>query len=205
MNYRAPLYLASQSPMRKTLLEQAQIPFHIAPQTADEMACDWNREPFLVARSIARFKMDHVQLPTDIPSSECFVVTADTICVDRGGKVHGKPKDRADAMRMLDLWREESQVVTAFCLDKKRYIDGSWLTQERIEQSVQATVIFSVPERWLSSYLTLTPSMQCAGAMEIEGYGSLFVKEIHGSYSTILGLPLFEVREALTTLGFFEL
>lgn len=204
MNYRAPLYLASQSPMRKTLLEQAQIPFQIVPQSADEMACDWNQEPSNVARSIARFKMDHVELPSDIPSSACFVLTADTICVDREGQVYGKPKDHADAIRMLTQWREESHVITAFCLDKKRYIDGTWLTQERAEQSVHATVIFSVPDRWLSTYLTLTPSMQCAGGMEIEGYGSLFVKSIHGSYSTILGLPLFELREALTTLGFFE-
>ncbi len=201
MNYSAPLYLASQSPMRRTLLKQARIPFELLEQSADESASDWTQEPSLVARSIARSKMAHVSMPN--LTSDLFVLTADTICVDSKGTIHGKPRDHGDALRMLRLWREGSTVITAFCLDKKSHINGKWQTITRIEDAVTSTIDFVVADVWLKEYLKHTPSMDCAGAMAIEEYGFQFVRSITGSYSNIIGLPLFEVRQALTTLGFF--
>lgn len=203
MNYTAPLYVASQSPMRRALLTQARIPFTLIEQSADESACDWSQEPKALARAIALSKMNHARVPASPSSTVCFVLTADTICVDREGTSHGKPRDEKDAFHMLTLWRHGSTVITAFCLDKKAWAHGSWQTIERIEESVTSSVEFSVPDVWFQEYLAHTPAMNCAGAMQIEDYGFQFVKSITGSYTNIVGLPLFEVREALTKLGFF--
>ncbi len=201
MKYNAPLYLASQSRMRRVLLKQACIPFSLLEQSADEADCDWNEEPLIVASSIARYKMDHVILPTD--GHDCYVITADTICVDSKGAIHGKPVDHADAIKMLKLWREGALVITGFCIDKKSYTNSTWYTTERIEEVVTTEIDFSIPDEWLKEYLKRTSFMDCSGAMTEEDYGFQFVKSIHGSYSNIIGLPLFEVRKALMAMDFF--
>jgi septum formation protein len=202
MKYFAPLYLASKSRARKELLESACIPFTILNQSANE---SYNKqlEPALVAQSIACTKMDHVLVPRNAYETTCFVLTADTICVDYEGKIHGKPLDHENAIRMLKLWRQGSTVITAFCLERKVWSDERWKTEERIVESVTSMIDISIPEVWIEEYLTHTDSQEYAGAMTVEGYGFQFVKSSTGSYSNILGLPLFQVREALTKLGFF--
>ena len=198
----APLYLASQSRMRKLLLQQAQIPFTIIEQSADETACDWNQPFTAVVSSIARSKMDHASVP--VGGTHCYVLTADTLCIDSQGRLHGKPESPEAAVAMLRLWRSGCLVATGFCLDKKEYVNGVWKTEKRIEQSVVTKIDFSVPDEWLDDYLNKTPSLNVAGAMAIEEFGFQFVRTIEGSYTNIIGLPLFEVRQALTELGFFN-
>ena len=198
----APLYLASQSRMRKQLLEQAQIPFTVIEQSADETACDWSQPFTAVVASIARSKMEHASVP--VGGTHCYVLTADTLCIDRQGKLHGKPESLEDARAMLRLWRAGCLVATGFCLDKKEYVQGTWRTEKRIEQSAVTKIDFSVPDEWFDDYLTKTPSLNVAGGMAIEEFGFQFVRNIEGSYTNIIGLPLFELREALTELGFFN-
>ena len=60
-----------------------------------------------------------------------------------------------------------------------------------------------MPDNWIDIYLEKTPYLDVSGGMAIEKYGNQFLKTVQGSYSTIIGLPLFEVREALEKLGFF--
>ena len=105
---------------------------------------------------------------------------------------------------MLIKWRSGCTVLTAFCLDKKIYSGGQWHTKERIERTVTTRIKFDIPEEWLNDYLDNTPSLSVAGGMAIEEYGALFTQSIEGSYSNILGLTLFELREALSKLGFFS-
>ena len=190
--------------MRHELLTLARIPFVTITQSADELSCNWKQDPLKVAEEIALCKMNAAEIPMDTTDSECFVLTADTICVDHEGNIHGKPKDSADAHRMLRLWRHGCLVITSFCLDKKQKEKGLWIQLSRIEKTVSATIEFSVPDELLEAYLAYTPSLECAGAMAIEGYGLQFVKTIHGSNTTIIGLPLFEVTQSLLALGFFS-
>ncbi len=198
------LYLASQSPIRRHLLEKACIPFQIIPQSTDERTLNWDRPVLDVVPAIARLKMDHALLPPGEEKEHRFVLTADTLCVDHQGKVHGKPVDITDAIRMIKLWRLGCSVVTAFCLDKKIYSDGTWRTETRREQTVSSSLNFSIPDRWIEEYLRRTKPLEIAGAVAIEGYGFQFVKSIAGSYTTILGLPMYELIEALTELQFFS-
>lgn len=198
------LLLASSSSSRRMLLEQAKIPFKLVEQCADEYACDWALPLQQLVEHIAVHKMAQVVLPTGKrDGDQCFVLTADTLSQDSQGAISGKPTDLADAIEKIKIARDGMVTGTAFCLDRRRWRDGAWQLDERIVKYVQATYIFAIPDAWIERYCEQTAVTMCSGAIAIEGYGGLFLKEIHGSYTTIVGLPLYEVREALEEIGFY--
>lgn len=198
------LYFGSKSQSRKMLLDESQIPFVVVDQNADETACDWNLSLPQLVLSIAVYKMQHVMLPDGKHEGDiCYVLTADTMSHDKMGVVHGKPVDKADAIAKIKASAAGSYLCTAFCLDRKVWRHGGWVIEERIADVVSAEFIFLVPENWIDIYLEKTPYLDVSGGMAIEKYGNQFLKTVQGSYSTIIGLPLFEVREALEKLGFF--
>jgi septum formation protein len=199
------LYLGSKSQSRQMLLREVQIPFILADQSADETACDWTLPLSQVVAHIARYKMDHVILPhASNDEAHCFVLTADTLSQNSFGEIHGKPIDVADAVAKIKSAREGMQLLsTAFCLDLKEWHDNAWHTKKRIERVVSATYEFIIPDVWIDIYLQKSWGLSASNAIAIEGFGGQFLKNISGSYSTIVGLPLFEVREALEELGFF--
>lgn len=199
------LYLASKSESRKKLLQKAGITFEIIEQDVDETQCDWNLPLQQVVESIARYKMEHVILPTGKEGQTIFVLTADTLSIDATGAIRGKPNDKADAVAMLKAARKGPNICgTAFCLDKKLFKNGSWHTDKRIINYAQATYEFDIPDEWIDEYITRVDALQAAGAIRIED-GAQFVKSISGSYAAIVGLPMFELRQALMALGFYDL
>lgn len=205
MKAQYTLYFGSKSAPRRMLLEQAHIPFTVVSQDADESQCDWGLSLPQLVLSIALYKMQHVILPDGNNEGDiCFVLTADTMSHDKTGKIHGKPVDREDAIAKIKATREGSFLCTAFCLDKKMWCDGRWELQERIADVVSAEFSFIIPDEWIDTYLEKIPFLDVSGGIAVELYGNQFLKTVHGSYSTIIGLPLFEVREALQKLGFFK-
>ncbi len=199
------LFLASQSPSRRMLLTQAQIPFMLLEQWANEQECDWNLPLSELVQSIARHKMEKLLMPAGIEGQECFVLTADTLTLNPMGAKLGKPASREDAVAMLKSVRNGASVGTGFCLDKKLFGNGSWQTSERIISFVQADLIFNVPDEWIDEYLNNSLALSCAGSITIESYGSRFLQSVNGSYSTIIGLPIYELQETLKKLGFFDI
>lgn len=198
------LYFGSKSAPRRMLLEQSQIPFIVVDQNADEAKCDWTLPLPQLVLSIALYKMQHVILPSGETEGQiCFVLTADTMSHDKTGKIHGKPIDKEDAISKIKAAREGSFLCTAFCLDKKIWRDNKWEIEERIADIVSAEFLYYVPDEWIGYYLEYTPYLDVSGAIAVETFGNQFLKTVHGSYSTIIGLPLFEVRQALDKLGFF--
>ncbi len=197
------LLLGSKSQSRQTLLRQAAIPFMLADQDADETACDWNLPLPQVVASIALHKMEHVIVPDGKEGDVCFVLTADTLSQDAHGAIHGKPVDRADAIEKIKSARGGMRTGTAFCLDRKRLKSGTWVVDERIQKYVEASYEFIIPDVWVNTYLEQSYGLICSGAIAIEEYGGLFLKSINGSYTTIVGLPLYELREELENIGFF--
>lgn len=199
------LLLASQSRARRNLLSEAEIPFVQIEQSADENACDWNLPLQKLVTSIAKHKMGQVIMPPGTRNKELYVLTADTLTEDMRGLVLGKPKNREHAMDMLRSVRAgTTRVGTAFCLEKKVYRFEQWQIAEQIIDYVEAKCIFSVPENKLHDYLDNSPALSCSGAFTLEGYGAQFFKSIDGSYTTILGLPMCELRKALEKIGFFD-
>lgn len=197
------LYLGSTSYPRKILLQEAKIPFVIVNQTADEQVCQSYISLPAVVAAVARQKMDHVILPLGLTVGQhIFVLTADTLSQSYDGRIQGKPVDRADAVEKIRAARKGNNLCTAFCLDKKIWNGSSWDIQERIERVVPATLVFDIPDNKIDWYLDNSLAMNCSGAIQIEGLGLSFLKEIQGSYTAIVGLPLFELRESLEALQF---
>jgi septum formation protein len=197
------LYLGSTSKSRQMLLNEALIPFEMIGHTANEDDVDKTLPFTILLAEIARYKMEHVTLPAMHNGGHVFVLTADSMGMDGNGVVHGKPKDKADAIKKIKALQNESVTATAFCLDKKVFKDGVWHTEKRIEMCVQARYKFVVPNAWIERYLEHSWAMIASGAIAIELYGTQFLKDVDGSYSTIVGLPMFELREALETIGFY--
>jgi len=198
------LYFGSKSQSRRMLLEESHIPFTVVSQNADESQCDWGLPLPQLVLSIALHKMDHVVLPDGTYDGEiCYVLTADTMSHDKSGQIHGKPVDRADAIAKIKASAAGSFLCTAFCVDRRVWQGSTWNVDKRITDIVSAEFIFFVPDNWIDIYLEKTPYLDVSGGMAIEKYGNQFLQTVQGSYSTIIGLPLFEVREALEKLGFF--
>jgi septum formation protein len=196
------LLLGSSSSSRQQLLTDAKIPFRMLGHSADETACDWGLPLQNLVETIAVSKMEHVILaPSD--QNTCFVLTADTLSHDITGTISGKPIDRDDARQKLKAARHGMYTGTAFCLDKCVWHSDAWQREKRIIRFVGARYRFIVPDEWIETYLDASFALTSSGAIAIEGYGGLFLQDVQGSYTTIVGLPLFELRQALSELGFF--
>lgn len=198
------LLLGSKSYSRKMLLTQAQIPFTLLEQNADETRCDWKLPLPLLVAQIALLKMGHVIIPDGKNEGQiCFVLTADTMSQDSNGVIHGKPVDRVDAIAKIKAAAHGNYLCTAFCLDKRIWKSGRWQLQKRIQEVVAAEYLFIIPDQWIDRYLQKSIALQTSGAIAIEEFGVQFLKTVQGSYSTIVGLPMFELRQALEQVDFF--
>ena len=197
------LLVASQSRARRNLLSEAEIPFVLLDQEADEKACDWTLPLPQLVSSIARHKMEQIIIPFALEGKEIFVLTADTLTESLDGKILGKPDNREHAREMLRLIRPGARVGTAFCLEKKIYRCEKWQTQEQIIEYVQAHCIFDVPEKDIDIYIDNSHALSCSGSFTLDGLGVQFFKSLSGSYTTILGLPMRELRKALEKLRFY--
>jgi len=197
------LLLGSKSQSRQTLLRKVQIPFKVVGQDADETQCDWGLPLPQLVQKIALHKMNHVVLPVGQDSAICFVLTADTLSQDKSGIIHGKPIDKNDAIIKIKMAREGTYLCTAFCLDKKIWHNGTWHVQDRIEEWVPVEYNFIVPDDWVDIYLEKSSGLHTANAIAVAEFGAQFLQEVRGSYSAIVGLPLFQVRKALERIGFF--
>jgi|ERR1700733_2290904 len=196
------LYLASKSSSRRKLLTQAQIPYALIEQNADETQCDWNLSLQEVVTAIARYKMEHCILPSGQEGEIIFVLTADTLGKETTGALSGKPADFADAIAKLKAANGVNYCGTAFCLDRKIYTNNGWHLQERIITYAQAEYEWYMPEGEMENYIAISGALDAAGAIKIE-YGAQYLKKVDGSYSAIVGLPMFELCAALKKIGFY--
>lgn len=199
------ILLASSSQSRQQLLKESLIPFTIIQQTADEELCDHSLPLDQLVMCVAKLKMQHVIMPQGNKEGEiAFVLTADTLSQDAAGTINKKPTSRADAWFKIRAARAGARLSTAFCLEKRIWNDEEWHTINRIERVVSAEYQYNVSDQEIDYYLDHSLGMKASGAIAVEGFGLQFLEHVKGSYSTIIGLPLYELREALHQLDFFE-
>ena len=180
------LILASTSPRRKELLTLAGIPFTIVPSPAEEPEPDFGELPAAYAARMARLKAAAVARA----HPDAVVLGADSV-VAVGDVILGKPRDVADAKRMLGLLSGRvHQVVTGCAL--------FGLAAEP-EVFTVATDVHMTPlsEEAIAAYVATGEPMDKAGAYAIQGKAAAFITEIHGSYTNVVGLPLAEVAALL--------
>lgn len=183
-----PLVLASQSPRRKELLAVLGMPFSIVVPNIDETP-RFGESPKGYVSRVAREKAMDISARV----SRSLILAADTV-VTIDGEILGKPNDQGDAVRMLaKLSGRDHLVLTAVCIvDQLKN-----KTRERVEETV---VSFNpLTEGAIRDYLVRENVMDKAGAYAIQGFASVFIPRISGSYSNVMGLPLALVYELLST------
>ncbi len=188
------LVLASASPRRQELLEMLGIDLIIEPSGIDE-----SYRPGESAREHAlRLSLEKARdVSEKYPG--LWVLGADTIVVV-DGEVLGKPADQGDAREMLlKLSGREHVVITAFALVFRQ-------TGVEYSEAVESRVTFNLLEEdELQWYLGTGEPYDKAGAYAVQGKGAAFIKEICGSHTNVIGLPLSEVLEALRKTGAMKL
>lgn len=184
--YQRNLILASKSPRRKELLEQAGLNFNVMPSSFDEDSVVI-KEPAGYAMHLAENKAADIarQYP------ERVVIGADTIVII-DGMVLNKPKDTAHAREMLlQLAGNTHQVITGFSIvceaEKRKYASFC-----------QTDVVFKALSRdEVEWYIHTDEPYDKAGGYAIQGLGSFMIEKVSGSYTNVVGLPVCEVMDYL--------
>ena len=188
MTYR--IILASNSPRRKELLAGIDIPFEVRVLQDIDESYPADLPTKEIAGYISRKKADAYR---QTMAADELVITADTIVV-LGQEVMGKPKDAAEAHRMLrDLSGKTHQVITGVTL--------TTLTQQK-SFSVETDVTFKqLSDEEIDYYVTHYRPFDKAGAYGIQEWiGHIGVTALHGSYFNVMGLPVQRIYEALGTI-----
>lgn len=183
------LYLASQSPRRRELLEQAGIAFSVLhvevpeQREAGESPQDYVHR---VARDKARAGLAHLAVED---RANAVVLGSDTEVV-LDGVVFGKPRDADDAAAMLQRLSGRTHEV----------ISAVWLVAEGREQGgvcVSRVRFAQLDEVTIAAYVDSGEPFGKAGAYAIQGRGASLIEHLEGSYSGVMGLPLFETSRLL--------
>lgn len=186
----AALFLASASPRRRELLTQIGVPFELLSITLDETPLPAERPEAYVQR-LAREKA--LAGWAAVNDDSAAVLGADTtVVIDE--RILGKPADRAEGLLMLEsLSDREHHVLTAVAL----------ATRDACEvRLVTSRVRFRRIERAeTEAYWASGEPCDKAGGYAIQGWGAVFVAELRGSYSAVVGLPLCETAQLLDQAG----
>jgi septum formation protein len=194
------IYLASRSPRRRELLAQIGVRYHLLlfrerlgerPEV-DETALA-GETPAAYVERMARAKAEagwRRMLQRNLPPAP--VLAADTT-VAFAGRILGKPKDRAEAAEMLELLSgQRHEVLTAVAL--KNYDDLEFAL------STSEVQLKKLGAEELAQYVASGESDDKAGAYAIQGRAARFIVELRGSYSGVMGLPLYETSLLLDKL-----
>lgn len=185
--------LASGSPRRKILLEQAGIPFEMIKSDLKEVI-DAEISPYDLVKSISSRKALRV---SEMITDEAIIIGADTV-VAIHGKVLGKPKCKEEAVDMLkSLQGKKHSVYTGVTiinkhaegLELKYIIDNTNVYMRKLTQDE------------ILDYVQTGEPDDKAGAYAIQGKGAVLIERIEGNYDTVVGLPLVKVYLALREWG----
>ena len=183
------IYLASASPRRRELLAQIGVRYRVVEVDVDEtvkageVAKDYVVR-LALAKARAGWNMTH-EKPHPVLGADTAVVVDDQIL--------GKPKDKADALNMLALLSGRShQVMSGIAL-----VGESTLTAVNI-----STVTFrTISDSERAAYWASGECQDKAGSYAVQGHAALFIRELQGSYSGVMGLPLYETGQLLENFG----
>jgi septum formation protein len=194
------IYLASQSPRRAQLLGQLGVQHALLLADASEDAESLeavlpNEAPATYVQRVTALKLDAAVARLKRRGlADAPVLCADTT-VALGRTILGKPEDAADAARMLaQLSGATHRVLTAVALQHG--------TQRHAALSVSRVRFAKITDAQIARYAGSGEPLGKAGAYAIQGAAAAFIEHISGSYSGIMGLPMFETAQLLQSAGF---
>ena len=194
------IYLASKSPRRRELLKQIGVHYELLMMREQAPRIDVDETPLphetahTYVERIVRMKSDmamQVMRQRKLPSRP--ILTADTT-VTLDGNILGKPSDKADAVRILTrLAGESHQVLTAIAV----------AVDNEVKQVLTTSVVTFAPltEEEIKRYVETGEPMDKAGAYAVQGIAAKFIAKLSGSYSGVMGLPLYETATLLRQCG----
>lgn len=187
------IILASASPRRSELLARAGIPFEVEVSRAEEENNpDADPREAVLANAILKAKEVAQRFPGRL------VLGADTV-VAFGGKVFGKPKDIADAKRMLGILNGNTHSVFTGVAAAYARADGLVETEADAEES-KVTFRKLSPDG-IDEYLGKVNVLDKAGAYAAQEFGELIIERIDGAFDNVMGLPCALAQKKLDTLG----
>ena len=181
------LVLGSASPRRKELLAYTFCPFEILVSGAEEISEQVDNAEWVM--DIAAVKASNVLNLAQKKYQNAFVIGADTIVIKNNQKL-GKPKNKEEAVETLTkLSGEKHLVLTGVCFK----------TEQREIRFYQETEVEfdQISDELMKKYIDTGEPFDKAGAYGIQAYGLSFVKQIRGSYSNVVGLPVTDVLREL--------
>ncbi|TDR31701.1 Maf family protein [Hydromonas duriensis] len=190
-----PIYLASQSPRRAQLLEQIGIPFEVVLPEDSHAAelletVQLGEKPLQYVQRVTLMKLHSMQtqvMQLKLPARP--ILCADTT-VAFGEEILGKPLDAADAKRMLRLLSAQThQVHTAVAILSEGQIHTACVTSEVSFKEIK--------EQEIQAYIDSGEPFGRAGSYAVQGFAAAFISHLSGSYSAVMGLPVFEVAQLL--------
>lgn len=190
-----PIILASSSPRRQEILKMLKIPFRVIIPNIDETlssAIDLEQVPELLAREKVTAVIRSLPAGQEIP----WVLGADTIIIFEN-EVFGKPEDQSQAIEFLKrLQGHTHTVVTALVL----YNGRNHITTSKI---CTTQVTFApMTDQEIEWYVETGEWHGAAGGYRIQSLASCFIQKIEGSYSCVIGLPIYELYDILKEQGY---
>ena len=187
------LYLASRSPRRRELLAQIGVKFEVMEVDVEESVAS-GESPRAYVERLARAKaeagwqhLQHGKLPA------APVLGVDTV-VAVDGRILGKPADRREAAEMLaTLSGRRHEVLTAIALRRESQLESVVSVSEVSFKALSGDEI--------RQYVATGECDDKAGAYAIQGRGAQFVIELHGSFSGVMGLPLYETAQLIERIS----
>lgn len=184
------LLLVSASPRRRELLTLIGVRFDVRPADIDETPAP-GEPPDTLALRLAEGKL---RAGIDAHGVHRPALGADTIVL-LDGDVLGKPTDRAHAAHMLGrLSGKSHEVLSAVAVYRPDGEVRSALNRTRV-------TFGDIPSDWIDRYTRLDEPMDKAGAYAVQGLTAQWIRQIEGSYSGVMGLPLYETAELLRWAG----
>ncbi|MDD3844896.1 MAG: Maf family protein [Syntrophorhabdaceae bacterium] len=184
------IILASESTRRVDILRMLGIPFSIIPPDVDESR-KLEETPREYVLRISHEKAHKVG--KHFPDK--WVIGADTIVVYKT-RILGKPVNEEEAFKMLQLLKGRwHKVITGFCVLN---VDREITCHDAVETRV---FMKDLVDEEIMKYIGTSEPLDKAGSYAVQGRGGYMVKEIKGSYSNVVGLPICEVTEVLLSLG----
>lgn len=186
-----PVILASASPRRKELLSHIVDEFSVKPANIDETPFS-NESPSKLVSRLATSKAEYVAKK----HSGCLVIGSDTV-VAINDIILGKPKDFNDFTNMMQMLSNNTHTVyTGVCIFNTSRATRLYLDKVLVTDVTMATIHASDA---LSYWQTGEPQDK-AGGYAIQGIGTKFVKSINGSFSAVVGLPVYETQQLINEI-----
>jgi len=187
------IILASQSKVRKEILDKNNIPNKVEPSNVDEdivkeSLLKEKATPDIISKNLAELKANKVSLK----KTDEIVLGADSV-IDLEGELISKPKNREEALKILKkLNGKKHYLVSSVCISKNgsmiwNYTDKATLTMKNFNDDELKLYLSKIPDNALYAY----------NVYQIEGEGKKLFSDIKGDENTIMGLPIKQIKEYL--------